>query len=101
MDLKIPGPFKAKSCVRGRKIDPPGARGESSILNVYLVVAAAAVEQLCTPLTCLAQAHGEKPLALFQATSCKKLDLSESLGGEGTWTGLPPPIWGGGGGGIH
>ena len=43
LDLRFRGPLEAKSFVRGRKIDPPGAREESSILNADLVVMTAAV----------------------------------------------------------
>ncbi len=44
LDLRIPGPFEAKSFVRGRKIDPPGAPGRVFDLEMSIV-------WLCPPLT--------------------------------------------------
>jgi hypothetical protein len=43
LDLRIPGPFEAKYCARGRKIDPPGASGRVFDLECDLVVVTAVV----------------------------------------------------------
>jgi hypothetical protein len=72
--------LKAKPFVRSPKLDPPGAQGRFSILNVDLVAVAAAVELPAGNRRCLGGLNGPPPAARLAANLAAKLPFRSHFG---------------------